>query len=99
MIVKDFYRTREDGVKLFINIDALIDENGEIIRNEKGLPIPCGFKILQNETGVKYPEAIDPENSKYTYTETDEPIPTEEENLDEITEKAKAYDILMGVEV
>lgn len=30
--------------------------------------------ILQNETGIKYKEAIDIENSKYTYLETDEPI-------------------------
>lgn len=30
--------------------------------------------ILQNETGVKYAEAIDIPN-RYTYTETDEDIP------------------------
>ena len=57
-----------------------------------------GMMILQNETGTKYAEAIDVENAPYTYTETDEPIPTEEEDMTEITEKAKAYDILMGVE-
>ena len=58
-----------------------------------------GMMILQNETGTKYAEAIDVENAPYTYTETDKPIPTEEEDMTEITEKAKAYDILMGVEV
>lgn len=33
-----------------------------------------GVYILQNETGIKYPEAIDVENAPYTYTETNEPI-------------------------
>ena len=33
-----------------------------------------GFYILQNETGIKYEEAIDVEESVYTYTETNEPI-------------------------
>lgn len=33
--------------------------------------------ILQNETGAEYEEAIDVENAPYTYSETDEPIPTE----------------------
>ena len=41
--------------------------------------------ILQNETGLKYEEAIDIPN-RYTYTETDEDIPhedppEEEENI------------------
>lgn len=31
-----------------------------------------GFFILQNETQTKYTEAIDVENTPYTYTETDE---------------------------
>ena len=33
-----------------------------------------GFYILQNETQIKYSEAIDVENAPYTYSETDEPI-------------------------
>lgn len=33
-----------------------------------------GMYILQNETGIKYSEAIDVENAPYTYTETDTPI-------------------------
>lgn len=43
-----------------------------------------GYYILQNETGVKYAEAIDIPN-KYTYSETDEKIPDypEEEKTEE----------------
>lgn len=32
-----------------------------------------GYKIKQNGTGIVYDEAIDPENSGRTYTETTEP--------------------------
>lgn len=39
----------------------------------------AGFYILQNETGIKYSEAVDVEGAPYTYTETDELIPTEDE--------------------
>ena len=57
-----------------------------------------GKRIIQNETGVTYDEAIDVENSGYTYSESDEPIETEETPVSEETlEKAAAYDILMGV--
>ncbi len=35
----------------------------------------AGYFILQNETGVKYAEAIDVEFKDYTYSETDELIP------------------------
>jgi len=38
-----------------------------------------GYKILQNETGIIYDEAIDIENSGFTYSETDEPININEE--------------------
>ena len=79
MIIKDFYRTRTDGVNLY----RTYSDNG--------------MQILQNETGKTYNTAIDVENAPYTYTETDEPIPTDGDN--ELAEKAKAYDILMGVEV
>ena len=37
-----------------------------------------GFKIRQNGTGAIYEEAIDPEDSGRTYTETDEMIPDED---------------------
>jgi len=79
MIIKEFYRTRTDGVNLY----RTYSDNG--------------MQILQNETGKTYNTAIDVEKAPYTYTETDEPISTEVDN--ELTEKAKAYDILMGVEV
>jgi hypothetical protein len=40
----------------------------------------AGYFILQNETGVKYSEAIDVEFKNYTYSETDEMIPVDESN-------------------
>ena len=107
MIINEFYKIREDGVNLYINIDALTDENGnvvyeKIVDEQTGevlrKPVPRGFKILQNETGVPYAEAIDVENAPYTYAETNEPIEATETDMTELTEKAKAYDILMGVE-
>ena len=81
MIIKEFYKTREDAVSLYRTY------------SDKGM------MILQNETGVTYAEAIDVENAPYTYSETDEPIEVIETDMTELTEKAKAYDILMGVEV
>lgn len=44
--------------------------------------------------GIRYAEAIDPAEFCRVYTETDEPI---EHGMTEIEEKAKAYDILVGV--
>ena len=42
-----------------------------------------GKKIIQNETGIEYTEAIDVENAPYTYTESDEDVElTAEEALD-----------------
>lgn len=38
-----------------------------------------GKYIIQDQTGVKYGEAIDVESAPYTYTETDELIPVPEE--------------------
>jgi len=38
----------------------------------------AGMMIRQNETGNEYAEAVDVYPCKYTYTETDEPIPVEE---------------------
>ena len=37
----------------------------------------AGFYIIQNETGIKYSEAVDVEGAPYTYAETDELIPVE----------------------
>jgi hypothetical protein len=42
-----------------------------------------GFRILQNETGIVYDDAVDVLPCRYTYTETDEPI----ETTDEATEQ------------
>lgn len=81
MIIKDFFKTRKDGVNLYRTYS---DEQK---------------KILQNETGKTYSSAIDVENAPYTYSETDEPIEVKETDMTELTEKAKAYDILTGVEV
>lgn len=39
----------------------------------------AGFYIRQDGTGEKYAEAIDPEDAKRTYTETDELIPAEKD--------------------
>lgn len=38
-----------------------------------------GFKIRKNGTDEIYDEAIDPADSGRTYSETDEPVETEEE--------------------
>lgn len=54
-----------------------------------------GMMIRQDESGELYPEAIDPESSHRTYTETDIPIEEPEGNI--IEDKAEAYDILTGV--
>ena len=61
MIIREFYRTREDGVNLYRTYS---DQ---------------GFRIKQNETNRIYDEAIDVETANFTYEETDELIPTEEE--------------------
>lgn len=45
--------------------------------------------------GVQYSEAIDPAHLNRTYTETDEPV--EGGELTETEQKARAYDIIMGV--
>ena len=47
--------------------------------------------------GVRYSEAIDPAKLNRVYTETDEPVEGYTEEVTETEEKAKAYDILMGV--
>ena len=52
-----------------------------------------GFYIERE--GAKYSEAIDPVDIKRTYTETDEPIETDEGKT-ETKQKAEAYDYLTG---
>lgn len=54
MIIKEEYKTRTDGVKLF----RTYSDEGKL--------------LIQNETGIKYTEAIDVENAPYTYSESDE---------------------------
>lgn len=61
MIQTDFYRTREDGVKLYKTY------------SDRGM-------MIEQETGARYEEAVDVENSPHTYIETDEPIPKEDLN-------------------
>lgn len=53
-IINEFYRVREDGVKLFRTYS---DE---------------GKKLIQNETGTVYDDAVDVEGAPYTYSESDE---------------------------
>lgn len=43
-----------------------------------------GMMIEQVETGIRYAEAIDPDFMNREYTETDEPIPVEEEEIEEV---------------
>ena len=52
-----------------------------------------GFYIERN--GAKYSEAIDPADISREYTETDEPIPPDEDP-DETVQKAAAFDYLTG---
>lgn len=49
-----------------------------------------GRKIIQNETGTEYTEAIDVENAPYTYTESDEEV--------ELTAE-EALELILGGEV
>ena len=51
MIVREFHRTRKDGVNLYRTYSD------------------AGFTIIRND-GVEYDEAIDVENTPYTYTES-----------------------------
>lgn len=50
-------------------------------------------KMLVRNDGVEYGEAVDVENSGYTYTEGDYPV----EDMTETEAKALAYDIITGV--
>lgn len=52
------------------------------------------YKIHKIGTEEIYVEAIDVENAPFEYEETTEKIETD--NLSEIEQKAKAYDILTG---
>ena len=56
MIIRKFYMTRKDGVKLYKTY------------SDKGV------YIKKHDTDEKYDEAIDIENTTYTYEETEEII-------------------------
>ena len=75
-IVREFYKTRKDGVNLYRTYS---DKR---------------YMIHKLNTEEIYDEAIDVENTPFEYEETTEKIETEE--LTEIEQKAKAYDILTG---
>lgn len=51
-------------------IDSLGRERKNLIKTYSD----AGLRILQNETGAVYDEAVDVYPSKYTYSETEEPI-------------------------
>jgi hypothetical protein len=55
MIIKEFYRVREDGINLFRTYS---DNNKMIVRND----------------GTEFIEAIDIEDSNYTYIESEKDI-------------------------
>lgn len=74
MILPFDYTIREDGVKLIRQLDVEVDENGEPLLDGKNQPIPTGFKIRKVGTDELYDEAIDVENSGFTYEETNEII-------------------------
>ena len=58
-------------------------EDGNRIRHYSD----SGMRILQNETGVIYDDAVDVVPCKYTYSETDKPI----ENTVPQEEDTKSY--------
>ena len=83
MIVKELYKTREDGVKLYRTMDAKTDANGNPLRDENGELLPTGFKIQKvvvtwngkrYEKDAPYGAAIDVEGAPYEYVETKIPI-------------------------
>lgn len=68
-----------------------------VTMNNRTLVHTCSdanLMIKQDGTGTVYSEAYDPVDSGRTYTETEESIETD---MTETEEKAKAYDIIMGV--
>lgn len=101
MIITVFYRTREDGVRLNRTLDAVVDENGEPVFEDKEVtdengntvivrePIPTGFKIRKVGTDEIYDDAIDVEDAPYVYETTNVPI-EKEVLLDEQSELAES---------
>jgi hypothetical protein len=87
MIATEPYGTRKDGVKLFLTIDAVVDENGNLVMDEKGKLVSTGFKIKQVETGRPYNQAIDVEGAPYTYVETDQVVDVRKPKTEETTQQ------------
>lgn len=57
----------------------------------------AGMMIQQNETGIEYAEAIDVEDTSYTYTETKTPIETPDMTTEERLQDAEtALGIIFG---
>lgn len=67
MVIKEYYKTRADGVRLYRHYSD------------------SGKMLVQSQTEIEYAEAIDPENSTYTYTEGDDIELTAEEAFEIIT--------------
>ena len=67
MVIKEYYKTRADGVRLY----RYYSDSGKT--------------LVQSQTEIEYSEAIDPENSTYTYTEGNDIELTAEEALEIIT--------------
>jgi hypothetical protein len=78
MVVREFYRTRQDGVNLFRQLDVVVDENGIPVRDANGNYIPTGFMIRKVGTDEFYNDAVDVENAIFIYSETQRPIGIEE---------------------
>ena len=55
-----------------------------------------GLKIQKTGTNEIYDEAIDIENSGYSYVETNEYIQDINEEENDVQQKAMAYDIIIG---
>ena len=70
MIIGEYYMTRNDGVRLYKTIDAVVNEFGVPIRDENGNLIPTGKMIIQKPTNGEYDFAIDVEGASYTYVES-----------------------------
>ena len=80
MVITEYFKTRNDGVKLYKTIDAVVNENGKPVRDEEGNLVPTGKMIIQQPTNIEYSEAIDVENAPYTYIASEKDIEEQEIN-------------------
>jgi hypothetical protein len=63
-----------------------------LVRNYSNI----GMMIRQNGTGELYDEAVDPDFTNRTYTETNIPVDSEEESDDEGGKAIEILDTLLG---